>query len=173
MFELILGLLLIVFCFATAFIFRSIIAYIVGLITVVIGLYMFIKGFIKIIKNRNTAKKGEECFAMVEGVSETGRLSDGKPIYKASFIVYVDSLVDTRRVYETIGVNPSKYPLGCFVKVKYYEGDINILHIVYDESVISDEIKQKIKNDVTPVQNEVIVDGDRYIGWLDVKVFRC
>lgn len=163
MFEVILGLLLIVFCFATAFIFRSIIAYIVGLIAVIVGLYMFIKGFIKIIRNRNTSKKGEECFAMVEGVSETGKLSDGKPIYKASFIVYVDSIFETRRVYETIGVNPSKYPLGCFVKVKYYAGDINILNIVYDESIISDEIKQKIRNDVSPVQDEVIVDGDRYI----------
>lgn len=173
MFEVILGLLLIGFCFATAFIFRSIIAYIVGLIFVVIGLYMFIKGLIKIVRNRNTSKKGEECYAMVEGVSETGRLSDGKPIYKASFIVYVDSLFETRRIYETIGVNPSKYPLGCFVKVKYYHGDINILNIVYDESVISDEIKQKIKSDVSHVQDEVIVDGDRYVGWLNVKVFRC
>lgn len=163
MFELLFGLFIIVFV-SIFFLFGSrigLFALSILLIFLAVGLYLFIVGVIRIIRNFSTSLKGEECYSFVSNIVPTGKLVNDNPIYKALFVTYVPSLYDTREVYEEIGIDSSKYPIGSFVKVKYYNDDVNIIEIV-DESVIPLEIVSKIKTDVDVAPDEITVDGVKY-----------
>lgn len=127
----------------------------------VIGFVFIIKGLIRIIKNILTSRKGEECYGCVKDIKETGEYVNGQPIYKAEFIIYVESEYTTKEITEKIGMNPEKYPIGSYVKAKYYNNDINILDKI-DDINIPEEIKQKIKVEVTPNNETIEIDGVKY-----------
>lgn len=126
-----------------------------------IGIIFIIKGLIKIIKDILTSKKGEECYGCVENIKETGEYVNGQPIYKSDFVIYVESEYTTKKISEKIGMNPERYPIGSFVKAKYYDNDINILDKI-DEINIPEEIREKIKVEVSPTNEIIEIDGVKY-----------
>ena len=147
MFEFLFGLFTIAFSFFALFIFvkasSSIIAFCVCGIFIVIGVFLFIVGLRKIIIDYITSKKGEVCFACVSDILPTGKSINEVEIFKALFIVYIGSENKVMNIFEEIGADISCYPVGSFVKVKYHNGDINIIDSVLD-SVVPISIKEKV-----------------------------
>lgn len=164
MFELIFGLFFVLLPIIVSIIITktsgpsTFVGIICGILLIV-GIVFIILGLIKIIKNFLTSKKGEECYGCVKEIKESGKYINNYPIYKAEFNVYVESTCEKIEIEEEIGTKPEKYPIGSYVKVKYYNKDINIIDKL-DENLIPEEIKQKIKVEVT---NETIeIDGIKY-----------
>ena len=58
----------------------------------IIGIFLFIKGLRKVIKNHKTEKYGEECYGIVNNIYPTGTYINHQPEFKADFIVYIPSL---------------------------------------------------------------------------------
>ena len=113
-------------------------------IFLITGIALIILGLIKIIKNYLTSKKGEECYGCVKDIKETGKYINDNPIYKAKFSVFVESLYEVKEIEEDLGKSKEEYPVGTYVKVKYYNDDINIIEKL-EEDRVPEEIKQKIK----------------------------
>lgn len=94
--------------------------WVIGLTVLGIGIFLTIKDFI-------TKKKGEDCFAKVIDHGYTGVRVNGIPELKALLLVYIPSLNTTKEIYGVIGINPSEYPIGSIVKVKYYNNSAVII----------------------------------------------
>ena len=101
----------------------------------IIGIFIFIKGLRKVIKNHKTEKYGEECYGIVNNIYPTGTYINHQPEFKADFIVYIPSLNKTETISEVIGLNYGKYPIQSLVKCKYYENDVNIQGLVDYNSI--------------------------------------
>ena len=107
-----------------------------------IGLMVFIKGVRKIWKNIKTSKNGEEGYAILKDIVPTGSRVNGMPEMKGVFLVYILSLNRTETQEEIIGFNPFKYKVNDYVRVKYYDGDINIIEKISDNQVPSNVKRQ-------------------------------
>lgn len=108
-----------------------------------IGIFILIKGIRKVIINYNIDTKGEECYGRISRIYNSGNYVNDRPELKADVIVYIPSLSDTDVISEVIGFDYSKYPKDSYVKVKYYNGDINFDEVI-DENMIPTGIKEKI-----------------------------
>lgn len=140
MFEFIFGLVWILFCLPFIFfLFTDILSvgFSSGVILfciftglfVSIGLFMMFIGLKKISINKKTDKNGFITYAIVTDTYESGSYVNDNPEWKSNFKV-VDRnslLVDCS---EIVGFDRNKYPIGSYVRVKYYNGDINILEAV-------------------------------------------
>ena len=75
---------------------------------------------------------------MVTDIYESGTYVNDNPEWKSDFKV-IDKNGNLVDCSEIVGFNENKYPVGSFVKVKYHNGDINILEAV-SESQISNMV---------------------------------
>lgn len=131
----------------------------------VVGISVFIKGLVKIIKNIQTNKYGEECYGKICDVYESGNYVNGRPEYKADVLVYIPSSGETQTISETVGFNEYKYDLGSYLKLKYYKGDINFLYEVGINELPSD-VRFKIEGKKTEGingKNTITIDGVEYV----------
>lgn len=131
----------------------------------VVGLFMIGWGLTKIIKNTLTKVKGEECYGRITNVYKSGAYVNDRPELKADFLVYMPSIQDTQILSETIGFNRYKYPIGSYVRLKHYNGDINIEGIIDEFELPSDA---KYHFDELPLANQndqdtIVIDGVEYV----------
>lgn len=119
-----------------------------------IGVVIMRSGIKEISKNRATEKNGKQCFGKVFGIEETGDRVNGKSLYKAKLLVYVPEESTVEIFEESIGFDYTKYPIGSYVSVKYYCGDINFEYSVYEKNV-PEYIKQKLDREyeATPIED--------------------
>lgn len=131
-------------------------------IFLIVGLGIFIRGVKQIITNRKTSLRGEECYAILKEIMPTGSRINGMPELKGTFLVYILSLNKTEMIEEIIGFNMFKYKVNDYVKVKYYDGDINVLEIVGHDLVPSN-VRRKLGESDNTFQDEIIqVNGHTY-----------
>ena len=125
-----------------------------------IGIISFLYGLFRAIRNARISIKGEDCYASVENYYETNVYINGYPVMQFEFNVYVESTHMVEKVTEKISGDPDRYPIGSYVRVKYYNHKIKVIGPVNDMDVPSyarDRIKVKETN------MEVIeVDGKKY-----------
>ena len=94
-----------------------------------IGIFLIVKGAKQIIKDKKTDKNGIICYGIVNSISTTGTSVNGSPELKALVTIYLESENNILNISEIIGFDANKYPEGSCVKVKYYDGDINIIEL--------------------------------------------
>lgn len=111
------------------------------------------KGIKRILIDKKTDKKGIECYGRIISISESGTYLNGKPEYKAEFLVYVYIENITKNIYETIGFNKEKYPLGSYVKLKYYNNDINIIELIENTNNIPENILKYLDVEIDKNEN--------------------
>lgn len=100
------------------------------IIFIVIGVAILISGIKKVICDRKTDQFGELCYALITGVMYNGKSSNGARYYDAYAKVYVESEDRFIEAHDDIGKDREKYPVGSYVAVRYYEGDINFEYSV-------------------------------------------
>ena len=112
-----------------------------------VGLYMLIKGFIKLFKDYQTEQYGEICYGKVTRIFKTGAEKNGVSELKAKTVIYLESSNILKEVEEIVGFeNNQKYFTGDYFEAKYYNNDINFLSHA-DKSIIPPYIFN-ILNDV-------------------------
>ena len=131
----------------------------------VIGLFMIGKGLIQIIKNTLTKTKGEECYGRITNVYNSGAYVNDRPELKADFLVYMPSTQSTQMLSEKIGFNRYKYPIGSYVRLKHYNGDINIEGIIDEYELPSDARHQFEEVPIADSIGEdtIVIDGVEYV----------
>lgn len=97
----------------------------------IIGIIMVIVGIKKEKRDKKTEQYGEECYGKIMNVYPSGTYVNNRPLFKADFKIYIPSERVVRTISEEVGFNPVDYPINGYVKIKYYDNDINV------ESVIS------------------------------------
>lgn len=107
-----------------------------------VGIIILKNGIKKIIADRNTELYGEECFGRICEISSIGS-SNGNSFYQAKISVYVPSEGITKIVSEDIGYDYNKFKKGSYLKLRYYENDVNIKQVV-DDNYLSEKIKSRI-----------------------------
>ncbi len=129
-----------------------------------IGIIMTVIGLKKVLKNRKTENQGIETFGRIASISRTGMYVNGTPELKASVVTYVPSENIAKTFSEKIGLDPSKYKIGDYLRLKIFKDDINIISKVNDEQVSLRE--KEIIDKEFPYNSkagEVVVDGVKYI----------
>lgn len=99
------------------------------LIVILAGLSFIIKKLKKIILDHKTEKFGEDSYAYIKNIYPKENNTNSRPLYQGYFIVYIPSKNKTEKITEKVGYDALKYQIGTFVKVKYYNGDINIKEV--------------------------------------------
>ena len=113
----------------------------VSVLVLILGILLFLKGFIQFIKNFLTSKYGEDGYGVVESLVPSGvRVNDSNE-YEANVAIYLPSCGETVHAREVVGFPPVRYPVGSFVFVKYYKGDVNIIGFVSNHDELSEEVK--------------------------------
>ena len=107
----------------------------------IVGLVFFISGLKKAIKDGKTRRNGVETYAQINAVLPSGTYVNDVPELKGEFTVFNPNTYQTENVTEILGVGAFKYQVGQVVKVKYYDGDINIIEIVDISQVPGDASK--------------------------------
>jgi hypothetical protein len=132
---------------------------------VAIGLFMFIKGLKKIIQNKKTEKYGEICYGIITNVYPDGSYVNDAPEYQADVYLYITSEGRTETITEIIGFDPMKYPIKSYVKVKYYQGDINIeegLSSIKDIPMATQRYFKEYEDFREQTEDIIIVNGKKY-----------
>ena len=126
-----------------------------------IGLYLLISGLIKIIKDKKTKKYGVQCYAVIDDIQETGSYVNNNPEYKAilNFVNPVTHQVET--IEEIIGFDYNKYPINSYILCKYYQNDINLENLIYENEVPEDIKKQLVPKQQVPNYSNLEFSSDR------------
>lgn len=127
----------------------------------VAGLVLMIKGVKPIIKNIKTAKYGKETYGRVLELYQGKRKEDGRNFTFAKFVMIEDGQVVVKSEVvgiainqeegvrrEKIGISLRGCGKGDYVKLKYFEDDINFVANVKEKDIPQDVviiINEKIK----------------------------
>lgn len=115
-----------------------------------IGIFMLVKGIRKIIRDNKTNKLGEECYGCVIDLHPNGNYVNGSPQLNAKVLIYVKSEAQTKEIEEYAGTGISKYNVGEYIKVKYYNNDINFIGKVTENEIPLD-VKNYIYRETPPI----------------------
>ena len=134
----------------------------------IVGLLFIIIGLKKVYKDYQTKKNGEECYGRIVSIQPTGKSVNDKPIYKAEILIYSENEGKEYTISEEIGYNPEKYPVGNFLRVLYYNGDINIIKDSITEKDIPENMKDYLYSKspaIAPNEDKefIMIDGIKYI----------
>ena len=122
----------------------------------IVGIILFCTGMKKIIKDSKTKKNGVETYAQLMNVKRIGENEDGSPKLKGEFKVFNPNTLQTEDVTEMLkGTKISYVHIGKIVKVKYYEGDINIDKIV-DISEVPGDASKFFRTDISPTPEYIL-----------------
>ena len=100
-----------------------------------IAIVFIVKGVKKVNANKRTEMHGEDTFGFLLKIKESGLYVNNTPELEGTFLVYVSSLNKVVEITETIGFDDSRYRISPYVRLKYFEGDINIEDILIEEMV--------------------------------------
>ncbi|MBQ7668921.1 MAG: hypothetical protein IJS47_06305 [Clostridia bacterium] len=119
-----------------------------GIAGLIIGIYILAFEIKKIIRHLITAKKGEECYGRLVDNHITGARVNGKAELKGYFAIFMPSDNQVKIFSQIIGTNLKKFPAGSYWKLKYYDGEINILKQI-DSSEVPYVILETIETNST------------------------
>lgn len=103
--------------------------------------YYLFKGVKKFKRDTLTKNKGEICF---------GRICNFV-FYGVEVLVYIPSTKETKIIRETVDSDPLKsYRLGTYVKLKYYDGDINFERAIYSSELPLEALNVLTTSDLLP-----------------------
>lgn len=132
-----------------------------------VGISMIRQGYKEYKANKETDLYGEECYAKIINVYESGSYVNDNPEYKADMIVYIPSNGEVLKLAETVGFNYSLFKPGTIVSGKYYNGDINInkessgITLPYEAD---EKIKAFMKHyNISDPANVIVIDGVEYV----------
>lgn len=132
-----------------------------------VGIAMLRASYKQLKKNKETQMYGNECYAKVIELYESGTYVNDRPEYKGDFIVYDTVTGEVQKVSEVVGFNYNAFKPGTTVKGIYYNGDINI-----DKNTVGMalpyEAETKIKEfmahyNISDPTDVVIINGVEYI----------
>ena len=137
-------------------------------IFVCIGIFMMFRGCRKLWKNMQTKVNGEPCYGRVLNVERNGCYVNNQPMYKAEILVYSELDCTDYTIWEDIGFDPARFPIGSFLKVLYYKGDINFTEDSYNIDDMPESRKQLLLSKsqfISSADNEniITIGGVRYI----------
>lgn len=107
----------------------------------VVGIYLVVKGAKRVIADKKTEKNGEICYGRIKDILATGTSVNGRSQLKATVSFFIPSLNKTETLDEVIGFGYGNYHEGAYVKLKFYNNDINILG-----KVEKNEVPQNVLN---------------------------
>ena len=126
-----------------------------------IGLYLLVSGIKQVKKDRKTNELGEITYGQIISIYGTGASSNGKDELQAEIKTYLPNENVIKSINEIIGFPPIDYNVGDFVQLKYYEGDINIVQVV-SENTIPNIILTLLKEEFKK-ENTIIVNGEVFV----------
>lgn len=129
------------------------------------GLFILLRGLKKVIRNVSTDAKGEVCFGKICDVYNSGTYVNGRPELKADVLVYIPSIQETKIISEIIGFDRYKYRNGPYVRLKYYNGDINFEEVIDSTDLPLDAQNELVKSQSynTNLKDTIVVDGIEYV----------
>lgn len=134
----------------------------------VIGFWLIFQGLKKIIKDSTTNKNGEICFGKICNIYHSGTYVNGYPELKADILVFIPSTQETKTISEIIGFDINKYQIDSYVRLKYYNGDVNIEDVV-DSSILplnAQDIlvsSRNTENYNMALNDTIVIDGVEYV----------
>lgn len=94
----------------------------------------------KMISDKKTDKNGIECFGYIDSVEAfVGDESTAK------MRVYISTENRVLKIEEDVNGKTAEYAAGDFIRVKYYNDDVNVLSRVEDEGEIPEDIRNVLK----------------------------
>lgn len=131
----------------------------------IIGLYFLISGIKQIVRDRKTENLGEECFGKILNVYPSGTYINNIPELKADISVYIPSEGKVEIVSEILGIKGYNFPQGSIFKLKYYEGDVNIIKRADEYEVPSNVLDMLGASDNNQYANNDVIEinGERYM----------
>lgn len=130
----------------------------------VIGIPIFLSGLKDLYFRSRIISCGKELCGVVLEHKETGMIYDNKPYYYA-LVLLKDDLSNFIVLKDEIGLEKDKYPIGTYLKVKYYKNNIVILDIVKDDSSVSLELKEYLSENYPYINNPnvILINGEYYV----------
>lgn len=135
-----------------------------------VGIFILSKGLKIILTNAKTKRLGEERFAVITDIQETGTYINDRAELKAILLVANDFGGTDR--YEEILRMKDDYEIGDFVIVQQYKADVNIVSIISETTIPYDKLDTLKKdanirdcngNDDDINKEVIIINGKRYI----------
>lgn len=104
------------------------------LIMMAVSAGMIIYSLRRITIDRKTDQHGTEAYGVIADISPSGLRVNGVPQLTAHVLVLQEN-GSVLELSESIGNNRNRYCTGDFVRVKYLEEDVNILHTIDRETL--------------------------------------
>lgn len=104
-----------------------------------IGIIMMFIGLKQIIRNMKTNIYGITCFGKILDIYSTGVKINGRTVYNASVLIYIENEGITKIINEKIDYK-NRFFKGYYVTVKYYNNDINFVDFLEDERNIPQQV---------------------------------
>lgn len=101
----------------------------------IVGICFVVRGVKRVTADKKTDKNGEICYGRIKNISSTGTSVNGRQELKATICSYIPSLNEEKILDEVIGFDYNKYAIGDYVKLKYYNNDVNIIEKVSNQEV--------------------------------------
>lgn len=114
-----------------------------------IGIYILKSGLKKKKADVATENFGEECFGRITELSSAGS-TNGNTFYRATIIAYLPQEGIVKTFQEDIGYNYYEFPEGSYLRLKYFQDDVNIKEII-NENKIPEKIRSIL---VMPEENQ-------------------
>lgn len=115
-----------------------------------IGLFVTFLGVRKYIMDVKTEKFGELCYGLVQRVKISGKDSEDGKYIKARVKVYIQSYDVVDEAEEEVlcekSTDENDYAEGDFVRVKYYNGDINFVSKIASPFDIPEEVRERLED---------------------------
>ena len=128
------------------------------LLFLAVGLFVLYLGLKKVFKDSKTNSKGELCYGVITDISpdEGGVQVNGRAQSKVTVQFFVESLNTMKTLSENIGFKEDEYSIGSCVRIKYYDGDINIVEKYVDINQVPVNIQNYLRG---LMQNSVVPNG--------------
>lgn len=107
-----------------------------------IGIYLLKSGLRKMKADAATEDFGEECFGRICELSSTGS-TNGNTFYRATIIAYLPKEGIVKTFQEDIGYNYYEFPEGSYLRLKYFQDDVNIKEII-NENIIPEKVRNRL-----------------------------
>lgn len=122
--------------------FDNFIILFIFLVFFLLGIYLVFSALYDSYIKKKIDLEGIEVYGKIINISTTGVYINDIPQLKATVRTYLPKTGTVECFNAVIGLSPSQYRVGDYLKVKYYNGNINIIEIADEKYIPSVEYKQ-------------------------------